>query len=550
MNINSKVLALKYRPQTFDDLIGQEVIVEIIINSIKSGKIPNAYLFDGIRGIGKTTIARIVAKSLNCLNGTDNLCKENLCESCDAITNSRHIDVLEQDAASKTSVDDVRDLIEFSRYGPTSAKYKIFIIDEVHMLSKQAFNALLKTLEEPPKYLKFIFATTEIKKIPVTVISRCQRFNLSRIKSSQLFEYIKNIKDIEKGKISDDALKLIVKISEGSVRDALSLLDRALLSLDKNQELDLYNAQKIFGYFDKSKLIELFEFILKGDENKVMELYRKIYDQGIEPKIFINDFLEILYYFKNIHSLTLESTNFSLNDVEFNQIKETSDQIENDVLILFWQFTIQTLKELEIVSNQHLSIEMFLMRLMYLSGSKKKIEFDNNNITDNNQDNNSEVSPKLSKSKIVNQIKSISQEVKSKPELQSEKKIKNETNINSLKELIEICYLKKEIKLKYELENNVNLVKFENQRIEISFNDNLEKDFVKNLSTKLFEWTSKRWIISFSKNKGEFTIKDEERNKQKELIENAKNSKLFQNVLECFPDVELVKIEKKNDKKE
>ena len=287
---------------------------------------------------------------------------------------SRHIDVLEQDVASKTSVDDVRDLIEFSRYGPTSAKYKIFIIDEVHMLSKQAFNALLKTLEEPPKYLKFIFATTEIKKIPVTVISRCQRFNLSRIKSSQLFEYIKNIKkDIEKGKILMMFLKLIVKISEGSVRDALSLLDRALLSLDKNQELDLYNAQKIFGYFDKSKLIELFEFILKGDENKVMELYRKIYDQGIEPKIFINDFLEILYYFKNIHSLTLESTNFSLNDVEFNQIKETSDQIENDVLILFWQFTIQTLKELEIVSNQHLSIEMFLMRLMYLSGSKKKL---------------------------------------------------------------------------------------------------------------------------------------------------------------------------------
>ena len=307
---------------------------------------------------------------------------------------------------------------------------------------------------------------------------------------------------------------------------------------------------KIFGYFDKSKLIELFEFILKGDENKVMELYRKIYDQGIEPKIFINDFLEILYYFKNIHSLTLESTNFSLNDVEFNQIKETSDQIENDVLILFWQFTIQTLKELEIVSNQHLSIEMFLMRLMYLSGSKKKIEFDNNNITDNNQDNNSEVSPKLSKSKIVNQIKSISQEVKSKPELQSEKKIKNETNINSLKELIEIYYLKKEIKLKYELENNVNLVKFENQRIEISFNDNLEKDFVKNLSTKLFEWTSKRWIISFSKNKGEFTIKDEERNKQKELIENAKIlnfSKMYWNVFLMWNWLKLKKMIRKND---
>ena len=205
-------------------------IAETIINSIKLNKIPNAYLFTGIRGVGKTTIARIVAKSLNCKNGIENLCSNDLCENCDAITNSNHIDVLEMDAASKTGVDDVRDLIEFSRYGPTSSKYKIFIIDEVHMLSKQAFNALLKTLEEPPEYLKFIFATTEIKKIPVTVVSRCQRFDLSRIKSSELFNYIKKIKDKENGKVSDEALKLIVKISEGSVRDALSLLDRGLLS--------------------------------------------------------------------------------------------------------------------------------------------------------------------------------------------------------------------------------------------------------------------------------------------------------------------------------
>ena len=228
MSKNSKILALKYRPQTFEDLIGQEVIADTILNAIIANKIPNAYLFTGIRGIGKTTIARIVAKSLNCKNGVENLCKENLCENCEAIKNSSHIDVLEMDAASKTGVDDVRDLIEFSRYGPTSSKFKIFIIDEVHMLSKQAFNALLKTLEEPPEYLKFIFATTEIKKIPITVVSRCQRFDLSRIKSSELFQFIKEIKDKEKGKVSDDALKLIVKISEGSVRDALSLLDRGL----------------------------------------------------------------------------------------------------------------------------------------------------------------------------------------------------------------------------------------------------------------------------------------------------------------------------------
>jgi len=321
MNKKSKVLALKYRPSTFDDLIGQEVVAETIVNSIKSDKIPNAYLFTGIRGIGKTTIARIVAKSLNCLNGNNSLCKDNFCNNCDAISNSSHIDVLEMDAASKTGVDDVRDLIEFSRYGPTSSKFKIFIIDEVHMLSKQAFNALLKTLEEPPEYLKFIFATTEIKKIPVTVVSRCQRFDLSRIKSAELFNFIKKINEKEKGNASDDALKLIVKLSEGSVRDALSLLDRALLSYDNKVQLDLNNARKIFGYFDKSQLIDMFELILRGDQKNLIQTYRKIYDQGIEPKIFINDFLEILYFFKNINSLTIENTDFSLNDQEFNKIK-------------------------------------------------------------------------------------------------------------------------------------------------------------------------------------------------------------------------------------
>ena len=195
MNKNTKVLALKYRPAVFEDLVGQDIVRDTILNSINENKVPNAYLFTGIRGVGKTTIARIVAKALNCKKGLGKVCKEDMCENCDSISNSNHIDVLEMDAASKTGVDDVRDLIEFSRYGPTSSKYKIFIIDEVHMLSKQAFNALLKTLEEPPKYLKFIFATTEIKKIPVTVVSRCQRFDLARIKSSELFQFINCIKE-------------------------------------------------------------------------------------------------------------------------------------------------------------------------------------------------------------------------------------------------------------------------------------------------------------------------------------------------------------------
>ena len=547
MNKNSKVLALKYRPQKFEDLIGQDIVADTITNSIKANKVPNAYLFTGIRGVGKTTTARIVAKSLNCLKGINNLCTEKLCENCEAISNSNHIDVLEMDAASKTGVDDVRDLIEFSRYGPTSSNYKIFIIDEVHMLSKQAFNALLKTLEEPPEYLKFIFATTEIKKIPVTVVSRCQRFDLSRVKSLELFNFIKKIKDKENGKVSDDALKLIVKISEGSVRDALSLLDRGLLSLEGNQELDLSKAQKIFGYFDKSQLIDIFKLILMGDEKKVVEAYRKIYDQGVEPKVFINDFLELIYYFKNIDLLTLDSTNFSLNDEEFSNIREISSNIDNQVLILFWQFTIKILEELEIVSNQNLSIEMFLNRLMHLVSLKHEKDYEQKNDFTKLDNKTNEVYS--IKSDTVNQIKSVTQEKKIKPEIQTNIKTEGKISIESFSELLEVCLQNKEMKLKYELEKNVNLVSFEKNRIEISFNNQLDKNFVKDLSLKLFEWTNERWIITLSKTKGEISIKEKEKNKKIELLNKSKDTVLYKNVLEKFSDASLIDVSLKNEKK-
>ena len=555
MNKNTKVLALKYRPQTFDDLIGQDVVAETILNSIKANKVPNAYLFTGIRGIGKTTTARIVAKSLNCSNENDKICNDDLCENCEAISNSNHIDVLEMDAASKTGVDDVRDLIEFSRYGPTTAKYKIFIIDEVHMLSKQAFNALLKTLEEPPEYLKFIFATTEIKKIPITVVSRCQRFDLSRIKSLELFKFIKKIKDKENGNASDDALKLIVKISEGSVRDALSLLDRALLTLDKDKELDLSSAQKIFGYYDKSQLINLFKLIFEGKETDVLNNYREIYNQGIEPKTFINDFLELLYYFKNIEFLNMEGTNFSLNDEEFNKIKEISKNINNQSLILFWQFTIKTLEELEIVSNQHLSIEMFLIRLIYLKDIKDKSiassEFASSTKEIINQKSLSKggkslfIKEEKIEAEAIGQMKNIIQEKDIK--LKENKEVKNQNNlINSFDELLEICSLKKEMKLKFELEKNVNLVSFERGRVEISFNENLDKDFIKDLSSKLYEWTNDRWIITLSKTKGLPSKKENEVSLQKELIDDIKKSSTYKDVLKKFPDAEIFQVKNIN----
>ena len=550
MNKNTKVLALKYRPQTFDDLIGQDVVAKTILNSIKENKVPNAYLFTGIRGIGKTTIARIVAKSLNCLKGIDKLCKGDLCENCSAISDSNHIDVLEMDAASKTGVDDVRDLIEFSRYGPTSSKYKIFIIDEVHMLSKQAFNALLKTLEEPPEYLKFIFATTEIKKIPVTVVSRCQRFDLARIKSLELLTFIKKILEKEKGKATEEALKLIVKISEGSVRDALSLLDRAIVGQDQRLELDLKTAQTFFGYFDRSNLIELFEALFEGNEKEVLRIYRNIYDQGVEPKIFLNDFLELLYYFKNISSLEVDGTIFSLNDREFNKIKEIASNIKNDTLLLYWQFSINTLSEIDIVSNQNLSIEMFLIRLIHLKEITNLPEISLNELSkETNMENN--ISKEVENKKIeknvpdaagqtIGQIKNIFQEKK-----QNDKVILNDQSkieIKTFNDLIKICELKKEIKLKYELERNVNLVNFEKQKIEISFNEKLDKQFIKDLSSRLFEWTNNRWIILLSKNIGNLSIKEEEKNLKKQRLKNLEKSEAYKKILEHFNDAELIDV--------
>ena len=549
MKENSKVLALKYRPTVFKDLIGQDVIRDTILSSIIDNKTPNAYLFTGIRGVGKTTTARIVAKALNCKNGVNKLCEKNMCENCEAISNSNHIDVLEMDAASKTGVDDVRDLIEFSRYGPSIAKYKIFIIDEVHMLSKQAFNALLKTLEEPPTYknggsLKFIFATTEIKKIPVTVVSRCQRFDLSRVKSIELFNFLKNVKDLEGGNISDEAIKLIVKISEGSVRDALSLLDRAIISHQNNKELDLKGAQKIFGYFDKSLLIDLFKNIFDGDEEKVLQQYRAIYDQGVEPKVFLNDFLEILYYLKNINSLKIDGTNFSLNDEQFETIKELSSKVENSVFLLFWQFTIQTMQELDIISNQNLSIEMFLIRLIYIKGIKSNISSEKIESLDiperlSRSFKNKEALDQI-KGQTIDQIKNIVQEDKDK--LNIDKSVKNLIEIKSFDELIKTCDQKKEIKLKYELENNVNLVSFEKNRIEISFNEDLSKDFLKIISSKLFDWTGERWIITLSKKQGELTKKQIKTKNKQDMLENAKKTKTYKKIKEIFDDAELVDV--------
>ena len=551
--MTNKILALKYRPQEFKDLIGQEVMAQTITNAIKLGKTPNAYLLTGIRGVGKTTTARLIAKALNCEKNNDTKIKcsnEKFCPTCQEIINSNHIDIFEMDAASKTGIDDVRELIENSKYRPTSAKFKIFIIDEVHMLSKQAFNGLLKTLEEPPPSLKFILATTEVRKIPVTILSRCQRFDLKRVGVDQLCNHLKIIADKEKGKISGDAIKLIARTSEGSVRDSISLLDRALISQSINEEkqIEEMDVRQMLGLADKSKIISLFKEILSGNEKDALKFLHELINDGLDARNFLNDILEVLYFFSRRISLGPIEKDMSISESEVQMIDQYSKNIDMQDIGLFWQLTIKTIDDLRIVGNENLTLEMYIMQLVHLKNidiRKENVNLEN----DNNQLSNENLVGKKIEDKttetnianqIKNQLKNINQ-IKTNPVKSSstnDKSIKIE--IINFQDLIDQANKEKEIELKYDLERNVKLVSFNKGKIDISFNEKLNKNFIKNLSEKLLLWTGERWIISLSKNPNAKSIYEKNQEDKSNLIEEFKKSKIAQDIQKVFPDAKLI----------
>ncbi len=550
--MTNKILALKYRPQEFKDLIGQDVMTQTIINAIKLGKTPNAYLLTGIRGVGKTTTARLIAKALNCEknnNSKINCSKESFCSTCTEIINSNHIDILEMDAASKTGIDDVRELIENSKYSPTSANFKIFIIDEVHMLSKQAFNGLLKTLEEPPPRLKFILATTEVRKIPVTILSRCQRFDLKRVSIEQLCAHLKNISKKENGKISEDAIKLIAKTSEGSVRDSISLLDRALISqtIENNQIINEGDVREMLGLADKSKTISLFKEILNGNEKEALGYLKNLIDEGLDAKNFLNDILEVLYLFSRRINLGVIEKDLSISEAEIQMINKYSENIEMQDIGLFWQLTLKTLDDLRIIGNENLTLEMYVMQLVHLKNSeeKNKDETNEENIPSEKKKNSiektfEEKTFEINKSRTTkDQLKSINQ-IKSNPikNLSSQKET-SKIVITKFQDLIDLTIKEKEIELKYDLERNVKLVSFNKGKIDISFNEKLNKNFIKNLSEKLLQWTGERWIISLSKNKNARSIYEQKLDNKHEMIKEFEKSETAKEIENAFPDAKL-----------
>ena len=549
----NNILALKYRPQIFEDLIGQDVIAKTISNAIKLGKTPNAYLLNGIRGVGKTTTARLIAKALNCINSNSDkkeCSKTKQCSSCSEIADSSHIDVLEMDAASKTGIDDIREIIENSKYSPTSAKFKIFIIDEVHMLSKQAFNGLLKTLEEPPPSLKFILATTEVRKIPVTILSRCQRFDLKRVSIENLTDHLKFVAETEKIKISENALRLIASVSEGSVRDSLSLMDRALVAqkIDESKKLEEKDVREMLGLMDKRKIILLLKEVFEGNQKNAVDYLQKIFNEGLDAKNFLNDVLYILNLFSRKLTLGSLDKDLSISESELSSINEISKNLKISDINLFWHLTIKSINDLKVINNEYLLLEMYIIQLCHLEGMREfsPSEQQSDNLVVENKGNKLKTQTNkdedIYSKTIKDQLKSTQQiktSIEKKPSIE---KPYDKLEISSINSLIEIVEKEKEVELKYDLERNVNLVSFSHGKIDINFNENLSKNFVKNLSEKLYNWTGKRWIISFSQKIGKKSVFDIKKEKIKEDLTTFENNEITSKLKSIFPDAKITNV--------
>ena len=561
-----KILALKYRPKNFNELIGQDIAVETIKNSILSKKLPTAYLLSGIRGVGKTTTARLIAKAINCKKNfiQGEKCNPGEYCSCKEINEFKNLDVIEIDGAQHTGVDSTKELIASCMYAPTTVKYKVIIADEFQMLSKSSFAALLKTLEEPPPHLKFVFCTTEVKKIPITIISRCQRFDLHRVSIKDLLENLNKISKIENGKISEEALILIAKAAEGSVRDSLSLLDRALVSQDiEEKEIDETYIRKMLGLADKSKLLRLLNFIFQGNQKESLESLRELINEGVEPSNFLNDLLEIIYFIQQKKNIGNLDSDLSISESEQEAVNLMSNNVSTSTLIVFWQLILKVLEELSIVSSPILSLEMLVVRLVHLEempsyedvleslkkNNSSQAEVNSNVTIDRENDkkifsNETDEIANISKDQIKNTTQT-------KPILSSlnPKNLPKDIivgKISSFEELILLSARKKEIQLKYDLENNVNLIKFSEGKIDISFNENLDKNFVRNLSKKLLEWTGTRWVITLTKKIGKKTFSELKSIKKKELLDQEKKGEIYKKFKNIFSDGELLEVKKED----
>lgn len=491
---NYVVLARKYRPQNFNELLGQDALVKTITNAIKNNRLHHAYILTGIRGVGKTTTARIIAKALNCTGkdsttgATVNPC--GICENCKAISESRHIDVLELDAASRTGVDDIREILDGVRYRPTNGRYKVYVIDEVHMLSKSAFNALLKTLEEPPSHVVFIFATTEIRKVPITVLSRCQRFDLQRLSIETLIDHFKNISKQENFYADDEALHLIAKAADGSCRDGLSLLDQAISLGAGEVKTDI--VKNMIGLADRGMIFELFENLVSGQIDNVITNLSKQHHDGAIPLTILQDLINITHLLAKVKIIPETINDASLSENEKDFCSRITPIISIATLSKIWQMLIKGLSELNIAPVQTDALEMILIRIAYSSNLPSPAE-----ILDGLKKNS-------------NLTNSFSETPNPQQLFQSQINTTKNIIINTPDELIEHLTNNKKVMLAYSLKNDVSFIEFQNLYFKISISEKINNDFLLSLQNVLIEITGNKWKIDIQKGPLGETIADKE----------------------------------------
>lgn len=539
-----RVLARKYRPATFADLIGQDALVRTLKNAIDTGRLAQAYILTGIRGIGKTTSARIIARALNCIgpDGKGGMTTEpcGVCEHCRAIAEGRHVDVVEIDAASNTGVDNVREIIETTRYNPTSARFKIYIVDEVHMLTKQAFNALLKTLEEPPERVKFIFATTEIRKVPTTVLSRCQRFDLRRVDVEPLTQHFKNIIEKENLKAEDDALRLIARAADGSVRDGLSLLDQAIAHGGGNVTADFVRA--MIGLADRAAVFDLFEKLMNGDIKSALDLFNAQYDLGAEPLVVLQDLLDLTHWLTRAKIAPELADDPSMASAERERGAEMAKKLSMPVLTRTWQMLLKGINETVYAPSAKQAAEMLLIRLAYAAELPPPAE-----IIGSLGSAKTAPAPMTTTgtSSFSNAPKAqsdwggIRAAVGASSAPVPESLPKTQPKLSSFADVVACAYKQNEMMLAFNLENYASIVRFEFGCIEFYPLEKAPLNLANELAEKLNEWTGKRWLVSVVNKPGGMTLAQEAKKNEENLRKKMAVHPLVSAVIKTFPGAHL-----------
>ncbi len=558
---NYRVLARKYRPTNFDNLIGQEALVRTISNAFETGRIPQAWILTGVRGVGKTTTARILARALN-YELPDGSIKgptvhmPTLGTHCQAIMESRHIDVLEMDAASHTGVDDVRQINDSVRYAPSSARYKVYIIDEVHMLSTAAFNAFLKTLEEPPAHAKFVFATTEIRKVPVTVLSRCQRFDLRRVEADVLMTHLGNIARQESVEVEPEALGIIARAAEGSVRDSLSLFDQAIAHAAGQVRAD--DVRQMLGLADRTRVIDLFDALARGDIAAAFSEFREQYDVGADPIVVLSDLAEFVNFVTRVKIVPATADNVVFGETERMRAREFATKLSMRVLSRMWQMLLKGITEVQGATRPAAAAEMVLVRIAYVADLPTPDEAIR--MIEQNGGGSSPVSSGGSAPRSTSpagtsamQIAAAraasaprgSAETMARPQMAAPAQATQsapQLRLTTFPELVALAAEKRDLQTKAALEADVRLVRIEDGRLEVAMERSASRTLINDLGRKLEQWTGRRWTVIVSNEQGQPTLRSQAQSQQEQRERAAESDPRVQDVMARFPGARILEV--------